>query len=149
MTTTKADAKPTILEQVETISVYTEEQHKTLWCAHARTMMIVTIQGREQPVPISFNRQVMVTDNGEARMTGAQLCLGRGCASWRWHDMPVEVKIVPTQGWPKEEMDLKASGYRPASEPYSTDYAGTRIEVRQWARKMENRRGYCGLAGKP
>lgn len=91
-------------------------------------------------------------------------CLGTQCMAWRWHDRPpmtnctTRSKKIPEPGAPVtlEHMSVPpGNGWKPIGNPMPPDPSGEqgRAWVQNWTRDHDaaqtERRGYCGLAGKP
>jgi len=62
-------------------------------------------------------------------------CIASDCMHWRWFDEEYEYSFTETDGWEQDSYYL--------IEPFG-------IKKRnRWRKSKENRRGYCGLSGKP
>jgi hypothetical protein len=97
----------------------TEEEAKTKWCPNARIAMIA----HGESVSCASNRDIslLVAPNSFDPATDVTKCLASGCMAWRWIDNEL--------------------GYDPEYRRRNPSCV-ERLP-------LENRRGFCGLAGKP
>ncbi len=135
--------------------MYTEEQAKKMWCPMVRS---ADENGR------SFNK---VWDN-DPRYSGYQdtRCMPSECPMWRWSrdvflkaitskrddricitGTEIEALSIPT--FVSEMPTPKGEGWEPVGVPEPAD-DGEPYFLLNWKRNVApERKGYCGLAGKP
>lgn len=113
--------------------MHTEEEARKLWCPMARVRIV------EYDGDPAYTKPVVYAQ-GENRgrregnpLNGSQ-CIASQCMMWRWLDDEFEYLFSPPEqeGW--------------AHAPYYSE-GGTKCD--RWGRKNQNRKGFCGIGGKP
>jgi hypothetical protein len=124
-------------------------QAKALWCPMVRIGVMPSAGG-----PTAVNDPTV-----EYRGN----CIAGGCAMWRWSD-PAFEKGDPDTWWPMED-DPRIEPPRPKGVPASAEWlplegSGDEVTGGYWAQPqaevdadfelaLAERRGFCGLAGRP
>lgn len=111
----------------------TEKEAREKWCAFARVIAANSDGPYFTAVPgvYAHNRvQEQGHKNEEATWNAAHECVGRKCMSWRWFDG------LSDDGSGCHMTPTKHVIRHPDNNPAET-------------RPLSDRRGYCGLAGKP
>lgn len=110
---------------------HTEKEAAELWCPHAR--LVHVFGGKAAPIA---GNSVMHADTGRVDVVR---CIGSRCSQWRWFDafdQTIRSTIQPPgNGW--EDCGKAA---------LQSDET-----IRVWTRIIpdDERRGFCGLAGRP
>ncbi|HKJ75042.1 MAG TPA: hypothetical protein VKA19_13085 [Alphaproteobacteria bacterium] len=119
----------------------TEKEAREKWCPFARE---VHGHGGNRAAYGSGSSADIEGEPGDAEQFGREMadmhpCISSDCMAWRWSD-------------PEEEYYSAYVGFQRRTKPEGdnwTDELGSAGGVIGWTRPIKNRRGYCGLAGRP
>ena len=110
----------------------TELQAKEMWCPAVRALCRITI--KEHGIDVD---QVPATANRDSRNAPLGNCIGSRCMWFRW--WALETEFVSGDERPEGDGWVEGTMHSMATSAVS----------KAWSRTVGEKRGYCGMAGKP